>query len=97
MKEFQTILDELEQEAPPPVFIRAEGEGYCPNAHFSVPVGGLRAFENSESQARQTHRKVHQKTRLALEEPTPTPCGTSIFVTHAPQKESLTKKTEPEG
>lgn len=37
---FRTILDELEREESPPVFIVSEGEGYAPNAHFSVRIDG---------------------------------------------------------
>ena len=48
MEDFQTILDELEKEAPPPVSILADGEGYRPNAHFSVPVGGVASFGSSK-------------------------------------------------
>lgn len=62
MKDYRTILDEIQKEDHPPAFIITEGQVHCPNAHFSVPIDGESFCPNADTQwpdaALSQHRQV---------------------------------------
>jgi hypothetical protein len=94
-QEFETILDELEKEAPQAFFILAEGEGFRPNAHFSVSVGREATLEGSKPQTQPNCFLKHEQTCQLAEVPSRAPHDTSTS-SQARQSESLTNKNGAE-